>query len=303
MEAQIGFHIYDVLRHLRNHSALFAILFYRQRTRLRIRKRLLRGRYLASSMGRFLSPDPMLNSGRPSNPQTWNRYSYALNNPLKIVDPTGLYNLVNTCAADNKQCNQDFNTNAANLKASLAALNKALDDGKITDLNQAARLSASLYALGTENDGNNVNVKFGATGDGSAASTVPGSDASGKLNFTITFDPSKNTWNPQQDDFKMGIDAAHEGTHVSDTENPMYNNNSTTLSAFQLEYRGYQTSAWAANAFGQSSLSYGGNMIWNKSWGAVDDKVLTRYLTNMKDQNGNQTHPDTDPAHHNPWTP
>ena len=46
-------------------------------------------RYMASTMGRFMSPDPFLNSGRPENPQTWNRYTYALNNPLTIpVQPS-----------------------------------------------------------------------------------------------------------------------------------------------------------------------------------------------------------------------
>jgi len=28
-------------------------------------------RYDASTMGRFMTPDPLLNSGHPSNPQTW----------------------------------------------------------------------------------------------------------------------------------------------------------------------------------------------------------------------------------------
>ena len=27
----------------------------------------------------------------PVHPQSWNRYAYALNNPLKYIDPTGLY--------------------------------------------------------------------------------------------------------------------------------------------------------------------------------------------------------------------
>jgi hypothetical protein len=40
--------------------------------------------------GRFTSPDPLQASARPSAPQSWNRYSYVLNNPLKLVDPTGL---------------------------------------------------------------------------------------------------------------------------------------------------------------------------------------------------------------------
>jgi RHS repeat-associated protein len=46
-------------------------------------------RYYASSMGRFLSPDPTLRSGHPADPQTWNRYVYGGNNPLKFIDPDG----------------------------------------------------------------------------------------------------------------------------------------------------------------------------------------------------------------------
>ncbi|MEW6732369.1 MAG: fibronectin type III domain-containing protein [Acidobacteriota bacterium] len=46
-------------------------------------------RYYGSMFGRFLSPDPL--SGTVVNPQTWNRYAYVLNNPLKFVDPTGTF--------------------------------------------------------------------------------------------------------------------------------------------------------------------------------------------------------------------
>ena len=49
-------------------------------------------RYYASSMGRFMSPDPSgLTYADPINPQSFNLYSYALNNPLKNTDPTGMY--------------------------------------------------------------------------------------------------------------------------------------------------------------------------------------------------------------------
>ena len=47
-------------------------------------------RYFASRQGRFTSPDPLLASGRSIRPQTWNRYTYALNNPLRFIDPSGL---------------------------------------------------------------------------------------------------------------------------------------------------------------------------------------------------------------------
>jgi hypothetical protein len=39
-------------------------------------------------MGRFMSPDPI--AGNVMNPQSWNRYAYAANNPLKFTDPSGL---------------------------------------------------------------------------------------------------------------------------------------------------------------------------------------------------------------------
>jgi RHS repeat-associated protein len=46
-------------------------------------------RYYSSIQGRFTSPDGLLESARLSQPQSWNRYSYVLNNPLRLVDSTG----------------------------------------------------------------------------------------------------------------------------------------------------------------------------------------------------------------------
>jgi RHS repeat-associated protein len=41
--------------------------------------------------GRWISPDPLgLGAVDPTNPQSWNRYAYALNNPLRFVDALGL---------------------------------------------------------------------------------------------------------------------------------------------------------------------------------------------------------------------
>ena len=48
-------------------------------------------RYYASSMGRFLSPDPKIMTARHlANPQKWNKYAYVINNPLANFDPDGM---------------------------------------------------------------------------------------------------------------------------------------------------------------------------------------------------------------------
>ncbi len=79
---------------------------------------------------------------------------------MAIVDPTGLYNLDNTCDQDDDKCNKKFNDEAKRLRDSVTALNNAVD--KMKDSVEKSRLQASMKALGTENDGNNVNVGFGA---------------------------------------------------------------------------------------------------------------------------------------------
>jgi RHS repeat-associated protein len=49
-------------------------------------------RYNSSQYGRFMTPDPAgLLAVDIANPQSWNQYSYVLNNPLNFVDPTGMY--------------------------------------------------------------------------------------------------------------------------------------------------------------------------------------------------------------------
>ena len=48
-------------------------------------------RYDSSQYGRFMSPDPSNLSVDFWIPQTWNRYSYVLNNPLNTIDQNGLW--------------------------------------------------------------------------------------------------------------------------------------------------------------------------------------------------------------------
>lgn len=258
-------------------------------------------RYNSSDLGRFTSPDPLLNSGRPNNPQTWNRYAYALNNPLGIVDPTGLYDLQNPCAQGDSQCLYQYAQQAKTLAKGLKNLAKQVS--RMKNGPEKERLQAALTAFGTEGDHNGVTATFGALGGDAAAQTDFHADANGLLSATVTFDPNKIGL----DQGEYAIDAAHEGTHIEDFTTQAINDEITDgslppLSPFSTEYRGYQTSIFAASALGRTSFSrsYDGvdYMLWNGSWGRVDANI-TNFVTKSHDQNGKLDHPETSP--HNPW--
>src|ERR1700735_338098 len=47
-------------------------------------------RNYTSRQGRWLAPDPYSGSYDLTNPQSMNRYGYVLNNPMSLLDPSGL---------------------------------------------------------------------------------------------------------------------------------------------------------------------------------------------------------------------
>jgi RHS repeat-associated protein len=64
-------------------------------------------RYYNSQHGRFTSVDPLVASADIRNPQSFNRYSYALNSPYKFTDPLGLiasWDAGLGCQAQYKHC-------------------------------------------------------------------------------------------------------------------------------------------------------------------------------------------------------
>jgi RHS repeat-associated protein len=46
-------------------------------------------RYFSGAQGRFTSPDPKQEPHDISDPQSWNKYAYTRNNPLRYTDPDG----------------------------------------------------------------------------------------------------------------------------------------------------------------------------------------------------------------------
>lgn len=148
-------------------------------------------RYYASTMGRFMSPDPL--GGHLEDPQTLNKYSYVANNPLTRTDPTGLdFNLQCTQTKDNAStCQggvQGTTATDADGKSTFTATRISSDDkGNLTDQN------GNKYS-GTF-DGKNVSFA-GADGSKSTGSWIQGSndtkgitgggDLSSKFNFTFS---------------------------------------------------------------------------------------------------------------------
>ena len=67
----------------------------------------MEARYFSGAQGRFTSPDEALLDQSPSDPQSWNLYGYARNNPLRNVDPTGRECVTVTDSDGNKHQGDD----------------------------------------------------------------------------------------------------------------------------------------------------------------------------------------------------
>ena len=66
-------------------------------------------RYNSSSMGRFMSPDPIVvTKRRLTDPQRLNLYAYARNNPLRYTDPKGLDLWEKGCGQESNTCHNDY---------------------------------------------------------------------------------------------------------------------------------------------------------------------------------------------------
>jgi RHS repeat-associated protein len=131
-------------------------------------------RYYGSSMGRFMSPDPVFASPeRVADPQQWNMYAYVRNNPLSRTDPTGLdFNL--TCSGGNTATCQ-------------GGLQGQTVDGKFSatdvDMNNSKDAGAGYHDqfgnqyTGTFDQNNGVSFTNTSTGDTSSNSRfIDGSD-------------------------------------------------------------------------------------------------------------------------------
>ena len=155
-----------------------------------------RARYYGSALGRFTSPDPIqIMKQKLLDPQQWNMYAYVRNNPLRLLDPTGMY----VCDGTKKQC-------------------KAFEDSRKRDLkSKDDRVQGAASAYGDPNTKNGITVRFGDPGKGHAGTTTVGLEA----------DPNKPGYFRATADvvIKSGISGTeldatvgHEGVHVENAQ-------------------------------------------------------------------------------------
>jgi len=90
----------------------------------------MEARYYSSSTGRFINPDPSgLTYADITNPQSLNLYSYALNNPLIYIDPSGM-----ACVWDNGSFDSEDDPSTGTPEKCAAAGGTWLDKGATASL-------------------------------------------------------------------------------------------------------------------------------------------------------------------------
>jgi len=238
-------------------------------------------RYYGSNMGQMMSPDPLLSSGRPWDPQTWNRYSYALNNPLRFTDPTGLYEW--DASLGGAASDKELKKNAGKDKAALAGAKAIIKErnairSALGELSHSGvgSLTSAASAIGAENTNNGVTISMGAV--------APGASAEVTNTLPLTLDGNGNpmlnlTVRPGASGDGLFIDLAHEGTHIFDAQGVASGATGDMLHIF-TEVHGYSSSVDAARYLhGANPQSWGsigpagGNPFWSSSWSAVDQQT------------------------------
>ena len=207
------------------------------------------------NLGRFVSVDKI--RGKSRYPQSWNRYSYVLNNPLKFVDPKGLY--VSGCALVELAC---FDKMAS-------FENARMENAKSAD----AQVRASAAALGELGEKNGVTVRP------YTAQETATLGATARHGFTGPLDPTVRgtrqllvAFNPLSP--SLGRTVAHEGSHVFDRLRFLnsFDPKSGTYD-FSLNFTHYFTEFHAYDVGGRVT-AYGTIEPGPAGWGELD-RILT----------------------------
>lgn len=247
-------------------------------------------RYYSSPQGRFTSPDPLLTSGSIYDPQTWNRYTYTLNNPLKFTDPLGLY--VFNAALGGDQTDADLRAGATTkkrrkevdkiitqrdkIRSALDRARTAATDPSLTAAQQA-QAQRAVNSYGGFKDGTHDNVVVGLVKGSNRGASTDGNNSDGNIYVNLNFD------NKSRD---PGVTIAHEGSHVADFQDwlahrGMADEATYDITQYETETRAFFVSSYIAQGLGLKSYYPEANpdyeQVWNKGWTASQREVYRAY--------------------------
>jgi RHS repeat-associated protein len=239
-------------------------------------------RMYVSRLGRFTASDPILSSGRPTSPQTWNRYVYVLNNPLVLVDPNGLYE----CTAGKEKC-EKFE---AGVKEAVKALK--MYDPKSKEYKSVARALKAFWDIGK--DKSKMGIKDGlkvVQGDDSKIRGMANTASSlsvqarGKtiINITLnslTINVKSDAWD---DGERLPGMIANEGSNAEDAREAARNNREN--SDWDQEYSSLEADSLVMEKLHPDKpYDFRAGRVYDPSWKAVDrdanrDKGIRQILT------------------------
>ncbi|HRJ18126.1 MAG TPA: RHS repeat-associated core domain-containing protein, partial [Bryobacteraceae bacterium] len=240
-------------------------------------------RYLSAAQGRFTSADPLLNSGRPWEPQSWNRYAYALNNPLKYVDPDGLWEWAPG------DCDNQCQENRERFRAAVELIRQAAK--------KDSSLNAVVKAIGKENEKTGLGVTFGSLEGNVGAAYNPQTGM-----MTVDFGRNDATFASRPDLERSGFSrevenasgVLHEATHHADK-----------LAGYDFGIRvgGRNQARDLQRLYNAESRAYGNQVIlhrttdtrpltfrelWNSSWSTVDQHTIDSAIGRKAQQSVDQ---------------
>jgi RHS repeat-associated protein len=221
-------------------------------------------RYFASTLGRFQSPDPLLNSGKPWEPQSWNRYAYVDNNPLRYTDPLGLFKWAKNC---------DEGADAA-CKAERDRFRKALEntkkaaEGLEKGSKERKQLEKALKRIGEEGKGS-VRIAFGDAGTTDGRPNL-GLTVGNKITLNLNAVDQLSKDYQLNESEAAALDAglvAHEGEHAGAGRFIVpfltMSRERTALFTESFTYQGLRNTDRVFN-------------LWNESWRTVDNLTLDK---------------------------
>jgi hypothetical protein len=255
-------------------------------------------RYFGSVQGRFTSSDPLLSSGKIQDPRTWNRYTYSLNNPLRFIDPTGLYAFDKT--VDEEQRKQ--------FKAALDQAQKDLDaiKGKYGEKSDEYKKSKrALDAYGTEGDKNGVIIKVNDNQERAGNTNV----REGRKTVIVSFKSGEFG----SDGLSSSI--THEGSHTANALDWVKSRFKTNPSAYQDEFDAHyaqavigepsldrqvqgHVGAWRNSYFETTASSPVKYEIYNTGWKQADvatfrSNGINGYIARPKSEGGYNLTPES----------